>query len=374
MVEQDRGEAGGLRVPVELLRTFARRVFETLGVSKEGAGICTDVLIRSDLRGIASHGVGRLKMYVDRIRMGMLDAAAEPEIVREGPTTAVIDGRHGMGHIIGVRAMEIAIAKAKSHGLGAVAVRNSSHFGIAGYYPLMAVEEDLIGLAVTNARPSVFPTFGAEPMFGTNPIAFGAPTDEACPFLFDASTSVAPRGKLEVLSRAGKAIPAGWVSDPQGNPATDTNAVLAGLNAGDYGLLPLGGLGELLSGHKGYGLAIVVEILCAALQAGAVLKDLASFAPDGSPGKQQLGHFFVAIDIASFEDPPAFKKRTGEILRALRAAKKTPGCDRIFTAGEKEWEAEGLTLARGVPVNRKLQEDLRAVRDALGIEEPALPF
>jgi len=365
---------GEVRVPADVLRAFAERAFETLGVPAADARVCADVLLRSDLRGIASHGVGRLKMYVDRIRMGMLDPAAQPEVVREGPTTAVIDGHHGMGHVIGVRAMELAITKAKAHGLGAVAARNSSHFGIAGYYPLMAVAQDLIGVTVTNARPSVFPTFGAEPTFGTNPIAFGAPTDEDCPFLFDASTSVVPRGKLEVLSRAGKAIPTGWVGDPAGNAATDTDVVLAGLNAGEYGLLPLGGLGELLSGHKGYGLATVVEILSASLQAGVFLKDLASFAPDGSARKQQLGHFFLAIDVAAFDEPAAFKKRTGDILRALRATRKVPGHDRIFTAGEKEWEAEGRILARGVPINPKLQADLSAVRDALSIEAPTLPF
>lgn len=367
----DRGE---IRVPVEVLRVFAHRAFVTLGVPEKNAQICTDVLLRSDVRGTASHGVGRLKMYVDRIQMGMLDPAAEPEIVRDGPTTAVIDGHHGLGHVIGVRSMELAIAKAEAVGLGAVAVRNSSHFGIAGYYPLMAVERDMIGLAVTNARPSVFPTFGAEPMFGTNPIAFGAPTDEECPFLFDASTSVAPRGKLEVLARAGKPIPEGWVGDTEGRPATDTNAVLAGLNEGAYGLLPLGGLGEFLSGHKGYGLAILVEILSASLQAGAFLKDLASFAPDGAPRKQQLGHFFLAMDVAAFDEPAAFKRRTGDILRALRSAKGVPGQDRIFTAGEKEWEAEGEILACGIPINRKLQEDLSAVREALAIDDPQLPF
>ena len=372
MRKQD--ESGEIHLSVEVLRAFAQRVFERLGVPEEDARICTDVLLRSDLRGIASHGVGRLKMYVDRIRMGMLEPVTRVEIVREGPTTAVIDGHHGMGHVVGVRAMELAIAKAKASGLGAVAARNSSHFGIAGYYPLMAVKEDLIGLTVTNARPSVFPTFGAEPMFGTNPIAFGAPTDEACPFLFDASTSVAPRGKLEVLSRAGEGIPAGWVGDSNGSPATETDAVLAGLNAGSYGLLPLGGLGELLSGHKGYGLAVLVEILSASLQEGTFLKDLASFAVDGTARKQQLGHFFLAMDIGAFDDPTAFKKRTGDILRALRAAKRIPGQDRIFTAGEKEWEAEARILARGVPIGPKLQVDLSAVRDTLEIDEPRLPF
>ncbi len=363
-----------VRVPVKTLRHFGEAVFVKLGVPEADAKTCTDVLLRSDLRGAASHGVGRLKMYVDRIRMGMLHPVTEFEVVRGSPTTAVVDGHHGMGHVIGVRAMELAIRKADEYGIGAVAVRNSSHFGIAGYYPLMAVAENLIGLTVTNARPSVFPTFGGEPMFGTNPIAFGAPTDEACPFLFDASTSVAPRGKLEVLSRAGKPIPVGWVGDPEGDAATDTDVVLAGLNAGEFGLLPLGGSGEILSGHKGYGLATIVEILSAALQTGTFLKHLASFAPDGSACKQQLGHFFMAIDIAAFTEVSVFKKTTGDILRELRASKTLPGEDRIFTAGEKEWENEERILACGVPINKALQKDLAAVRDTLDIAEPPLPF
>jgi len=361
-------------VPVETLRRFSEVVFMQLGIPEEDARICTDVLIRSDLRGIASHGVGRLKMYIDRIRAGMLEPVTEFEIVREGATTAVVDGHHGMGHVIGVRSMRLAIRKAKEYGMGAVAVRNSSHFGIAGYYSLMAVEEGLIGVTMTNARPSVFPTFGGEPMFGTNPIAFGAPTDEECPFLFDASTSVVPRGKLEVLSRASKPLPPGWVVDKQGDMATDTDAVLEGLNAGEFGLLPLGGLGETFSGHKGYGLATIVEILSAGLQAGYFLQDLASFAPDGSPRKQRLGHFFMAIDIGVFTDPATFKRTTGDILRRLRASRKLPKESRIYTAGEKEWEREKETAVHGIPINRKLQATLSAIRDELAITDPQLPF
>jgi len=365
---------GTVWIPVTTLRAFSESAFTLLGLPEEDARICTDVLISSDLRGIASHGVGRLKMYVDRIRAGMLEPVTRTEVVRDTPTIAVIDGHHGMGQVIAVRSMRLAIGKAKASGLGAVAVRNSSHFGIAGYYPLMAVAEGMVGLAASNARPSVFPTHGAQAMFGTNPIAFGVPSDEACPFLFDAATAVAPRGKLEVHARAGKEIPSGWAADLTGTRATNTDAVLAGLDVGEYGLLPLGGLGEILGGHKGYGLATMVELLSAAFQGGAFLLDLASFTPDGAPRKQQLGHFFLAMNIEAFDDPAAFRRRTGEILRALRAAKRLPGAERIYTAGEKEWEAEQRTLSRGVPANRKLQEDLRAVREILGIIKPALPF
>jgi len=363
-----------ISVPVETLQRFSEAAFAKLGIPEEDAKICTDVLLRSDRRGIASHGIGRLKMYIDRIRAGMMNPVTEFEIVREGATTAVVDGHHGMGHVIAVRSMQLAIRKAKEYGMGAVAVRNSSHFGIAGYYPLMAVEAGLIGVAMTNARPSVFPTFGGEPMFGTNPIAFGAPTDEECPFLFDGSTSVVPRGKIEVFSRANKPLPPGWVVDKAGDIATDTDTILKGINADEFGLLPLGGLGETFSGHKGYGLATIVEILSASLQAGYFLQDLASFAPDGSARKQRLGHFFMAIDIASFTDPAEFRKTTGDILRGLRSSRRLSPASRIYTAGEKEWKKEKETAINGIPIDDKLRTILSTIRDELGITDPPLPF
>ena len=363
-----------VRVPVESLRRFVEDAFVALGVPAEDARICTDVLLASDLRGIESHGIGRLKVYADRIRKGQLSPVTELEVVRETPATAVIDGHSGMGQVIGHRAMRMAIEKARAVGLGAVAVRQSAHFGIAGYYPLMAVREGLIGITTTNARPSVLPTFGGEPMFGTNPIAFGAPSDEACPFLFDAATSVVPRGKLEVLSRAEKATPAGWVGGRDGKPATDTEAILGGLNAGLYGLFPLGGPGEKSGGHKGYGLATIVEILCASLQGGAFLLDLASARPDGTLRKQNLGHFLLAIDIEAFGPIDEFRRTTGEILRSLRGARRADGAERIYTAGEKEWENERRIREEGVPVNPNLAADLRSVREDLGLEGHDLPF
>jgi len=363
-----------IHVPVEPMRRFVEAAFVALGTPEDDASVCADVLISADLRGIESHGIGRLKVYTDRIRNGLLSPVTEIEIVRNRPAAAVIDGHHGMGPVVGCRAMKMAIEKAKTIGLGAVAVRNSAHFGIAGYYPLMAVRENLIGLTVTNARPAVLPTFGAEPIFGTNPIAFGAPTDEACPFLFDAATSIVPRGKLEVLSRAEKPTPVGWAGDRYGRSVTDTDEILVGLSNGLFGLLPLGGAGEFLGGHKGYGLAIMVEILCASLQGGAFLKDLASRKPDGSMRKQNLGHFFLAIDIAAFGSVDAFRRTSGDIVRGLRAARRAEGDDRIYTAGEKEWENEARVCREGIPVNPNLRRNLESVRDELGLDGSELPF
>ena len=367
-------DTGIVRVPVETMRCFVEAAFGSLDVPPEDARVCADVLLASDLRGIESHGIGRLKSYTDRIRNGALSPVTRFDIVREGPATAVVDGHHGMGQVIAQRSMRMAIDKAKAVGIGAVAVRDSSHFGIAGYYPLMAVREGLIGMAVTNARPSVLPTFGAEPMFGTNPVAFGAPTDEECPFLFDAATSVVPRGKLEVLSRAERPVPKGWVGNRSGQPATDAAEILGGLNAGLFGLFPLGGPGEGHGGHKGYGLATAIEILCASLQRGAFLKDLASTRPDGSLRKQNIGHFFLALDIEAFGSTDEFRKTTGDILRELRASRPAGGSERIYTAGEKEWLNERRIRVEGIPVNPNLQRDLRLVRDELGLDGHDLPF
>ncbi|MGY4706855.1 Ldh family oxidoreductase [Candidatus Bipolaricaulota sp. J31] len=361
-------------VPVETLRAFMYQVFVKCGVPEEDARICADVLIASDIRGIPSHGVNRLKMYYDRIKQGILSPITRFEIVKETETTAVVDGHHGMGHVIGYRAMRLAMEKAREHGMGAVAVRNSSHFGIAGYYALMAAEAGMIGMAFTNARPSVAPTFSVEPMFGTNPIAFACPTDEPFPFCFDAATSIAQRGKIEVLARLKKPTPAGWVISRTGELATDTEAILRGIPKGEYALLPLGGAGEEMGGHKGYGLAVMIEILCAALQSGAFLKDLSGFDEHGNPRPHQLGHFFMAIDIGHFVPLEEFKRIAGSILRALRAAEKAPGAERIYTAGEKAYLATLRAHKRGIPINEDLQRDIKFLCEELGLSGFDFPF
>lgn len=355
------------RVPVEVLRAFVEAVFVRLGVPPEDAQICTDVLLAADLRGIDSHGVSRLLLYVNRIRNGTLSPVTRLRVVREGPTTAVLDAQNGMGMVAGYRAMELAIRKARAFGLGAVVVRNSSHYGIAGYYALMAAQEGMIGMSFTNARPSVAPTFGVEPMLGTNPIAFACPTDEPFPFCFDAATSVSQRGKIEVLARLGEPVPAGWVVDRQGKPATDAQAILAGLSRDLCAFLPLGGAGEELGGHKGYGLATMVELLCSALAGGPYLKDLLDQDAEGRPKPSRLGHFFLALDIQRFLPLEEFKRLAGEILRALRASAKAPGQARIYTAGEKAYLKIQEVQARGVPFDPPLWARMRELAQELGI-------
>ena len=356
-----------LYVPAEVLQRFVEQVFVALGTPPEDAHICAEVLIASDLRGIESHGVGRLKVYYDRIQAGVQHVKTEMEIVQETETTAVVDGHHGMGAVIASRSMRLAMDKARRQGLGAVTVRNGTHFGIAGYYALMAAREGMMGLAMTNARPTVPPTFGAEPMLGTNPIAFAAPSDADFPFCFDAATSTVSRGKIEVLARAEKPTPEGWVIDAAGAPRTDSKEILRGLAAGTAMLLPLGGAGEATGGYKGFDLSTVVEILCASLSGGAFMKDLLGFAPDGSRRPYMLGHFFLAIDIEHFVPLEVSKRITGQIMRDLQNARKTPGQQHIYVAGEKEHERQELVRERGIPVNRNLRRDLQTVRDELSI-------
>jgi L-2-hydroxycarboxylate dehydrogenase (NAD+) len=359
---------------IQTMQQFMVDVFTSVGVPLEDSKIIADVLMTSDMRGIESHGVGRLKMYYDRIKNGTHKPVTDTEIVRESPTTAVIDGHHGMGHVVGYRSMQMAIQKAKTYGMGSVAVRNSTHFGIDGYYPLMAIKAGMIGMSFTNARPSISPTFGVKPLLGTNPIAFGAPTDEECPFLFDAATSITQRGKIEVLAREEKPTPEGWVIDQSGQFVTDSEGILKGLSKDTNSLLPLGGASELLGGHKGYGLATMVEILSASLQSGVFLSALTGIDPQGKPSYFRVGHFFMAINIESFVSLDEFKKTTGSILRELRQSKKAPGQERIYTAGEKEFENEKRVRATGIPIIPNLQKDIKVIQSELGLTQYDFPF
>lgn len=352
------------------LQGFMEKCFIRLGVNEPDAEICAKILITSDLRGIESHGIGRLRMYVDRIHKGLIETNAPFEIVRESPTTAVVDGHHGIGMVIAHRSMSLAIEKARQYGMGAVAVRNSTHFGIDGYYPLMAVEAGMIGMSFTNARPAVAPTFSGQPKLGTNPIAFGAPTDEAFPFLYDAATSITQRGKIEVLARK-ENHPSNpvWVIGSKGQTLTDSQQILDLLVKEEAALLPLGGSLEETGSHKGYCLSTIVEILSSALQTGAFLSRLSGLSADGQETRFRVGHFFMAINIENFLPLDEFKHNIGAILRELRAARKLPGADRIYTAGEKEYYTEKEMRQKGIAINEGLKKDLLHVKNLLGIED-----
>ncbi len=352
----------------ETLGSFMKDVFMKVGVPAEDAEICTDVLMESDRRGIESHGVNRFKpIYIDRIKLGIQNPVTNFEIIKETSTTAVVDGHDGMGHVIAKKSMQIAIDKAKKYGLGMVAVRNSTHYGIAGYYSIMAAKAGMIGITGTNARPSIAPTFGVENMLGTNPLTIGFPTDEEFPFVLDCATSITQRGKLEYYSKMGKSTPEGMVIGRDGKPITDTDQILKDLTTGKAALAPLGGIGEEMGGYKGYGYATVVEVLSAALQAGSYLRMLTG-KKDGKNVPYRLGHFFIAIDTEAFLGLEEFKKTAGNIMRELRSSQKAPNAERIYTAGEKEYEVWLQRKDSGVPINEAVQKEFMELRDEFNLD------
>lgn len=351
-------------IPWDMIQGFMIDTFVAYGIPLEDAKICTDVLLESDRRGIESHGCNRFKpIYLDRIDQGILNPVTNYEVVKETPTTLVVDAHDGMGMVASYKAMKTIIEKAKKNGMAMAAIRNSSHYGIAGYWTSMAVNEGLIGISGTNARPSIAPTFGVENMLGTNPLTFGLPTDEDFPFTLDCATSISQRGKIEYYARNGKDTPAGMVIGRDGSAMTDSPAILKGLTDGTAALAPLGGIGEDLAGYKGYGYATVVEIFSAALQAGSFLKMCIDRDENGNKKPYHLGHFFIVIDPEAFCGLETFKKIAGEILRELRASEKAPGQDRIYTAGEKEWDIWQIRKDKGVPVGEAVQKEFIAIRD-----------
>ncbi len=350
------------------MESFLIDAFKGYGVPEGDARICADVLLESDKRGIESHGCNRFKpIYIDRIVAGIQSPVTKIDILKETPTTAVLDANDGMGMVASHKAMTMALEKAKKLGLAMVAVRNSTHYGIAGYWATMATKEGMIGITGTNARPSIAPTFGVENMLGTNPLTVGFPTDEDFPFMLDCATSITQRGKIEYFARTGKDTPAGMIVGRGGEALTDSPKILDDLNTGRAALAPLGGIGEELAGYKGYGYAVVVEVLSAALQAGSFLKALSDKDENGGLKAGHLGHFFLVIDPEAFLGAKQFKKTTGDILRALRQSAKAPGQERIYTAGEKEYLVWLERKNTGVPVCEAVQKEILAIRDKLSL-------
>ena len=279
-----------------------------------------------------------------------------------------MDAHDGMGMVASHAMMEKLIAKAKENGMAGGAIRNSTHYGIAGYWSDMAAKAGLIGITGTNARPSIAPTFGVENMLGTNPLTISLPTDEEFPFCIDCATSIVQRGKIEFYARSGKETPAGMVVTHDGTTVTDSQAILKMLTEGTAALAPLGGgPGDEMAGYKGYGYATVVEILSSALAGGEFMKALTGVSPEGKPQMYHLGHFFFVVDPEAFMGLETFQKTAGDICRALRNSLKAPGYDRIYTAGEKEHLVWLERKDKGVPVGEAVQKELVALRDKLGL-------
>ena len=356
------------RVQPEALKIFCTDVFQKLDVPEEDARIAAEVLVSADLRGVDSHGVARFRRYVDGIRIGIMMPRPEVRVVSETLTTALIDAGAGLGHPVSYRAMQRAIGKALEYGSGFVSVRKSNHFGIAGYYAMMALEHDCIGIAMTNAGRLVLPTFGRTPMLGTNPIAVAAPAGGSRPFVLDMATSTVPMGKLEVYNRLEKPMPLGWASDETGASITDAGRAMKLARTREGGLLPLGGAGELLSGHKGYGLALMVEILTSVLAGAAYSELIASeAAPEGERRPINLGHFFCALRVDAIRPAGEFKASMDDLQQRLKNTPKAEGQDRIYIHGEKEYEEAERRAREGVPLNQKVLADLRGISSEFGV-------
>ncbi|MBQ9227706.1 MAG: Ldh family oxidoreductase [Eubacterium sp.] len=356
--------------PWNLITDFVTDAFVGYGIPRDEAEMCTDVLLESDKRGIESHGCNRFKpIYLDRIKAGIQSPTTNFEILKETETTAVVDGHNGMGQVIGTKAMQMAIDKAKKYGMGMVVVRNSCHYGIAGYYTSMATEQGCIGMTGTNARPSVAPTFGTEGMFGTNPFTLGVPSDEAFDFNFDCATSITQNGKIEYYARIDEPVHPGTIINIDGTPVEgDAGEALKKIRGGTAALTTLGGIGEALGGYKGYGFAMFVEFLSSVLQDGEYGKALDGKDEEGNIRPYHLGHFFIAIDTNHFLGEEICRKKTGDIIRTIRASRKAPGEDRIYIAGEKEYEIWKEREPHGVPINESVQGEINAVRDELGLD------
>jgi L-2-hydroxycarboxylate dehydrogenase (NAD+) len=358
-----------LVVQAEPLTIFCQRAFQAVGVPPDHAAVTAEVLVTANLRGIDSHGVARLRRYVDGLRQGVMCPRPDTQVLHETPLTALMDGGGGLGQPIGVRAMRLAIAKAEAQGVGFVAVRNSNHYGIAGYYAMMALEHSLIGLSLTNSGCYVVPTFGREAILGTNPISVAVPTGRERPFVLDMSTAVITLGTLEVHNRRDQELLTGWATNAQGEPTTSAGEVLQNLaNRAGGGIVPLGGMGEEHGGHKGYGLAMLVDILCGVLSGAGYLDHIYLKDEDGDPLPANVGHFFGALRVDAFRPLADFRAAMDVFIERVRSSAKARGQSRIFVHGEKEFEMVEKRRREGIPLASKVVASLREIAAELDME------
>lgn len=354
---------GYVKWSYETLNRFCHDVFCKFGFSEEESETIKDVLLLSDLYGIESHGMQRMVRYHKGIEKGTIHVDAKPEVVFETPVSAVIDGHSGMGQLIGVFAMNKAIEKAKKTGIGVVTVRESNHFGIAGYYAKMACDQGLFGMACTNSEAIMVPTFGRKAMLGSNPIAVSMPASPY-PFFFDCSTTVVTRGKLEMYNKMNKPLPDGWALDKDGHESNDAPEVLANIIAKKGGgIMPLGGNEEVTGSHKGYGYGMLCELFSSVFSLGVTSDQCCTF-------KDRTGicHGFLAMDPAIFGDAKAIEKHLSEYLEALRESPKADGKDRIYTHGEKEILAEKERRENGIQVNDNTMVELADLCSYLNLD------
>lgn len=343
----------------EDLKNYVVRFLSAMDVPELDAQIAADVLVSADLRGINSHGVIRLHSYYgDGLRRHQIDPLSPLKVIKENPSTLAMDGGNGLGPVVAYRAMSRCIKMADDTGIAVTTVRNSNHFGIAGYYAMMALPEDMIGISLTNSQPLVTPTFGLNRAIGTNPIAVAVPAGEERPYVLDMATSIVPLGKIAVHQKTGQAIPQGWGINQHGELTTDPSEVIK-----NGALLPLGGPAEL-RGYKGYGLSLLVDLLSGVLSGAAFGKGVGRPADDRNA---DVGHFFAAIKIENFRPVDYFKADMDDYIRSLKSTPKLPRQDRIYIHGEKEFELQNKYMKEGIPLMAEVVDSLKKTGKKIGI-------
>jgi LDH2 family malate/lactate/ureidoglycolate dehydrogenase len=342
-----------LRVPAEELRALQIAIWAECGMDAEDSTLLADCLVEADLRGVYSHGTLRVPEYVKKLTHNGVSASARPEVVRDFGACMVVDANNAMGIVGAAFAMRQAIARAETTGIAAVGVRGSNHCGAMAYLAMMALPRDMIGIATTNALPTMAPWGGAERILGIDPLGVAIPAGEELPIVYDAAFSATAVGKIRVYQQRGDRLPDGWALDREGRPTNDPAAALAGL------LMPIGG-------YKGTGLAMIMGILSSMLSGAAYGTELGSLESGPNAGKD--GHFLAAIKVAAFEDPAFFKRRVDGAIREARACRRAPGVDRIYAPGELEFQTKSRQLREGILLNPVCLADLKATAEELGVE------
>lgn len=356
-----------IRVDQKALQKFVSDVFRSLGLNEEEASDSAEILVAADARGIPSHGVARLWRYENGIRKGIMAGSVVPTVLTETPISLVLDANGAMGMYLSKQTMQKTIDKARSTGAAFASIRNSNHYGIAGYYSEMAANHDMIGICMTNTAALGVPTFGCMAMFGTNPIAVAVPALDGRVFSLDMSTTAVTRGKVEVFEREGKPLPSGWAVDTKGQVTSNAHQLLEDmLYQRGGGLIPLGGAGELLGGHKGYGLAVLVDIMTAITSGGVFGKSVM----DSEATSARVCHFFGAIRLDVFRDPQDLKQDMDRLLRELNETEVAQGCERVYYAGQKEHEAEKISATEGVILSQKVLDQLKVIGERTNVPFP----
>jgi LDH2 family malate/lactate/ureidoglycolate dehydrogenase len=346
--------AGDDMFRADSLRTFCEEVFLSCGMAQEDAAIVADSLVQANLRGVDSHGVTRVGIYVKRLKMGLVNPRPNIEVVRESDATLLVDGDNGMGQVVGVRALDLGLDKAKESGGVSVGVRCSNHYGAGAYYVQRAVARDTIAFAYSNAPPTMAPWGGVEPYVGTNPYAYGVPAGEHRPIILDMATSIVARGKIILAAERGDSIPEGWAVDKQGNPTTDAQEALEG------SVLPFGG-------PKGYAISLMIDIMAGALT-GAGFGPRVNSLYDNFDEPQNVGAFFQLIDIGHFVEPATFKARVDRVIEEIKSSRKAAGTEEIFLPGEIEDRKEQERRTSGIPLGTETVSELGEVGRSCGVD------